>query len=127
VGKREQYESQKMKSKFFDLAIKIAKTRCPLRYNFVSVVTDKKDRILSIGLNSFSKTHPTQARLAKLSGQGDKIYLHAEIDALVRCKSKPDSIYVVRLNCKGQIRPAEPCVICRMAIKESNMRNIYHT
>lgn len=109
------------------LAVEIAKKVNGKRYNFVAIITDSKNRILSIGINSYNKTHPMQQKYADKDNQHDKIYLHAEIDALVKCKKVPFAIYVARVNKSGQVRMAKPCSICERAILESGIKEIRYT
>lgn len=88
--------------------------------SITAICYDKRGRILSIGKNSYVKTHPLQAKYAKITGETQKIYLHAEIAAIVRCRdpSKVEKIRVIRLNKYGQPMNARPCKICEQAIKE---------
>lgn len=113
--------------KILKLATKIAKELTENKYKICAVITDRRGKILSIGTNSYSKTSPTQARFAKLAGQDARVYLHAEIDALTKCRGKASMIYVVRGNNAGQPRPAKPCPICAGAIKEMGIKNVIYT
>lgn len=95
--------------------------------NITATIYDKKGRILSVGQNSYTKTHPKQAHLAAKCGHHHKVYLHAEIAALVKCKSTPYKIKIERYNRRGQPLLAKPCDICEMAIKESGIKFIEYT
>ncbi len=90
-------------------------------------VTDCKGNIISMGTNSYCKTHPTQAKYAQKIGKVDAIYLHAEIDALVKCHKKPYAVFVVRFNKRGQPMMAKPCPICRLAMKEAGVKKVVYT
>lgn len=116
-----------MKQNILDLAIKIARKTDNKRYNFVSIITNKKGMILSIGMNSLNKSHPLQAKYANLTNQPGKIYLHSEIDALVRCKSQGYAIYTARTDKLGNVMLAKPCSICKLALMNSGINNIYST
>lgn len=110
------------------LAIDLARQSNFKRYNFVSVITDKKNKILSIGMNHYNKTHPLQAKYAKQENEVERIYLHSEIDALSKCKHiVPYKIFIARANRSGQIKPASPCKICRRAITESGIKEIWYS
>jgi deoxycytidylate deaminase len=100
-----------------------------VRHNLTAIITDKRDRILSIGKNSYVKTHPLQAHYARKSGVSDKIFLHAEIAAIVKCRDieKAHKITIIRVNNQGQERPAKPCPICMQAILETGIKIIKHT
>ena len=56
------------------------------KQNITALVFDKRGKLLSMGRNSYVKTHPMQARLAKEVGEEHKIFLHAEVDALVKLR-----------------------------------------
>jgi len=88
------------------------------KVSVVSFLLDKKYQILSIGTNSYNKTHPTQALFAKRVGDEERVFLHAEIDALIKCKElhKVRYILVARVGRDGKIRNAKPCPICSAAI-----------
>jgi tRNA(Arg) A34 adenosine deaminase TadA len=118
-----------MKNSILELAIKIAKKTNTKQYNFVSIITNKKGKIISIGINSYNKTHPLQAKYADLTNQPEKIYLHSEIDALTRLSldSIPHSIYIARVDKSGNIHPAKPCIICKLALRTSGIFKIYTT
>ena len=56
-----------------------------------------------------------------------KIYLHAEIAALVKCRDDADTIIVARINSEGKLRNAKPCPVCTMALKEAGIHNVHYT
>ena len=91
--------------------------------NITAVIYDKKGRVLSLGKNSYVKTHPQQARHARLVGLPEKIFLHAEMDAIIRCRdlSRAHRIVVTRVTRKGKYGNAKPCPVCQSAIKESGI------
>jgi hypothetical protein len=72
--------------------------------NITAFAYDKKGRLLSVGRNSYVKTHPLQARMAKEVGEDYKIYLHAEVAALVKVKNwtRVDKLVVTRYNKNGE-------------------------
>lgn len=55
------------------------------------------------------------------------MYLHAEIQALVRAKSQGYKIYICRIDCDGNTVMAKPCDICSMAIKEAGIKIVEYT
>ena len=99
------------------------------KFNLCAIITDKKRSILSIGWNSYSKTHPTQAYYAEKIGNENRIFIHAEIDALIKIPygKKPYAIYVARANKDGKPLLAKPCLICSEAIKGAGIKKIYYT
>lgn len=74
------------------------------KQNLTAVIYDRKGRVLSIGQNSYIKTHPLQAKHANKVGLPDKHYLHAEVHAIVKCKdlSKAHKIFISRFGKEGQ-------------------------
>ena len=108
-------------------AKEIAKKLVKNQYKIAAIITDRKGNILSIGVNSYSKTHPRQAYYADKVGKSRKIFLHAEMDALIKCKGKPYAIYIARVNNKGEERLAAPCTICQMAIQDAGLKEVHYT
>jgi deoxycytidylate deaminase len=96
--------------------------------NITAIIYDKKGRILSVGKNSYIKTHPKQAKLAQRVGLPKKEYLHSEVAAIIRCRdiSKAYRIVVYRTNKDGYAN-AEPCPICKLAIKEAGIKQVEWT
>lgn len=89
---------------------------------------DRKGRPISIAVNDYRKSHPTQAHFAKLSGRPDAVFLHAEIAALLKCGDKiPHSIYVKRYKKDGSPGLAQPCKACMLAIKQWGIKEIKFT
>jgi tRNA(Arg) A34 adenosine deaminase TadA len=97
--------------------------------NITAFIKDKKGNILSIGQNNYVKTHPYQALCASKAGMPEKIYLHAEIAAIIKCKdlSKAHSIHIFRYGKTQNPLLAKPCKICALALKQAGIKEIYHT
>lgn len=93
-----------------------------------AIIKDKKGNILSIGKNSYIKTHPIMYRLAIEKGIFDSktIFLHAEIDAINRCKhlDKAYKIEIYRLGKNGKYLNSKPCHICLSGIRKTNIKII---
>jgi len=94
-----------------------------------SIITDRHGRILATGTNSFSKSHPLQSYYCELATKEQhKIYIHSELQALVRLKGrKADTIYIARVNKKNEPIPGQPCPICRLAIHDAGIKEIITT
>lgn len=98
------------------------------RERLYCVITDKRGRIVSEGRNSFTRTHPRQAQMAAKAGLDAKVFLHAEISAIISDKSKRGyKITVVRVDSKGKLKYAEPCCICKLAIKQAGLKVIEYS
>lgn len=99
------------------------------KQDITAIIYDKKGRPLSIGKNSYVKTHTYQANLANKLGLQHKIYLHAEIEAILRLKrtDRPYRIMIARLNASGEEMTAKPCPICAHALALAGIKKIDHT
>lgn len=111
-------------------AIKIANMiSSDYKHRLCAVITDKKGKILSVGTNSYTKTHPIQHYYAKCCGNEERIYLHAEMSAIVSLpyNSKPHAIFIARVNGSGKSMLAKPCKICKHAINDTGIEKIDYT
>jgi deoxycytidylate deaminase len=99
------------------------------RQNITAIIYDKRGRILSIGKNSYWKTHPLQSKTAKEVGLPNKEFLHAEIAAIVKCAdlSSAKRMLITRINKFGKALASKPCPICQKAIKDAGIKFVDHT
>jgi deoxycytidylate deaminase len=99
------------------------------RQQVTAIIYDKRDRVLSIGQNSYIKSHPVQARHAKRVGCEHNIYLHAEIAAIIKCSdiTRAYKIFISRYSSSGEQVLAKPCKICMSAISATPIKIIEHT
>ena len=99
------------------------------RFEITAIVYDKKGKVLSVGKNSYVKTHPLQAEHAIKVGLPHKQFLHAEIHAISRCKQldRAHKIVVLRFDSSGLPRSAKPCPVCESAIEAAGIKVIEHT
>lgn len=103
---------------------------CNHQHNLTAIIYDKKGRVISIGYNSYVKTHPLQAKYAKKVGLERKIFLHAEMDAIIKAGSKLKEAYLIRVFRYGKNNQplcAKPCPICMEAISNTPIKRIEHT
>lgn len=100
-----------------------------MKHSITAMIFDKKGRVLSLGKNSYTKTHTMQARHANRVGMPQKVFIHAEIDSIIRCKdlTKAYKIVVMRYTKDGKPANAKPCPVCMSAIKASNIKFIEWT
>lgn len=98
-------------------------------YSLTAVIEDKRGRVLSIGQNSYVKTHPLQAHHAAKVGEPYRQVLHAEVAAIIKCRdlSKAHRIKIFRFGQDGRPRLAAPCKVCQSAIKAAGIKIIEHT
>jgi deoxycytidylate deaminase len=99
------------------------------RFDITAIIYDKRGKVLSIGKNSYVKTHPYQAKCAERVGLPYKQFLHAEIHAIVKCKQidKAHRITVIRFDKQGNEMNAKPCPVCQSAIQATGIKIIEHT
>ena len=109
----------------YDLAIEIAK--CSPSKKRVGAILLNKSKVVVTATNLESKSHPLQAKFAERVGLHEKIYLHAEIAALVKCREECDTIVVARVNPQNKLRMAKPCPICSLALEESGVDKVHYT
>lgn len=95
--------------------------------NLTALAYDKKGRLIAVGVNSYTKTHPLQAKYAKRSGRPGAIYLHAEIAALVKARGKVHKLVVTRFDRHGKAVNAKPCAACQLALQDYGVAVVEHT
>ena len=97
--------------------------------DITAIIYDRRGRVLSIGKNSYIKTHPLQAKYAIKAGLPEKQFLHAEVAAIVRCRdlAKAHRIEVLRTGRDGSFLLAKPCPVCQSAILASGIKHIEHS
>lgn len=110
-----------------DLAREIPVKSCQQR--LAAICVDKKGRVIGQGKNSYKRSHPLQKHFAILAGLSeDKMYLHAELQALLRCKDKQvHTLYVARVLKDGSIGMAKPCAGCVEALKAFGVEKVVYT
>lgn len=99
------------------------------KYRMAAIICDSRGNVLSRGTNSYTKTHPLQARYATKCFEGGRIFRHAEIHAISRLgrDASPKRIYIGRVNRNGTRGLAKPCRICEKAIKEAGITEVCYT
>lgn len=97
------------------------------RFELTAFTYDKRGRLLSVGRNSYIKTHSLQAHFAKKAGRPQAIYVHAELAALMKARQQVYKLVVVRYNKDGSPGNAKPCEICQLAIKAFGVKEVEHT
>jgi deoxycytidylate deaminase len=98
-----------------------------MKHTIKATIYDRKGQIVSQAENSYKKTHPLQAMYASQCGEPYKVYLHAELAALVKSKGKGHKMVIERYNSNGEPRLAAPCPICQMAIAASAIKLVEYT
>lgn len=100
------------------------------RYIILAKVKNKQGDCIGMASNSYTKSHPLQKHFAKLAGQPNKIFLHAEILALIRASASPHAkIHSIEIERRtlNEIHDAKPCPICIEAMKAFGVKKISYT
>lgn len=98
-------------------------------HSLKATIFDKKGNVLAIGENNYLKSHPYMKELASKHGMPYKIYLHAEVAAILKCHdlSKAHRILITRVGRSGELLLASPCKICQSAIKAAGIPVTEHS
>ena len=88
----------------------------------LGAVIFRKNEIITTGFNKM-KSHPLQL---KYNNNEHKIFLHAEIDAIIKAKGRTEgnSIIVVRKMSLGEFGTSKPCAACLQAIIASGIKRV---
>ena len=100
------------------------------RYHVIAFLYDRKGRLISTGENSYIKTHTIQAKYSRDAGSPSKIFLHAEMDALLKSRHsglKPHKVVVARYLQNGEPAMAKPCPACQKALEDFGVEEIEWT
>lgn len=98
------------------------------KHLITAIVRNKRGRILSIGRNSYVKTHPLMSKAAHAAGTHERIFLHAEVAALLQVNwEQAHSIEVFRYTKDGKPAMAKPCACCQYVINQTAIKVIWHT
>ncbi len=100
-----------------------------MKFDLKAVIFDKKGKVLSIGWNDYTKSHPYMKELSANFDEPYKIFLHAEVAAILKCRdlSKAHRILVTRVGRSGRLLLAKPCKICQSAIDAAGIKIIEHS
>jgi len=114
-----------MNDNLYDLAIEVAKSSPSKK--LVGAILLNKNRVVTTATNLERKSHPLQAKFAERVGLKEKIFLHAEIAALVKCREECDTIIVARVNNQNKLRNSRPCPICSLALKQAGVSKVHYS
>jgi len=106
--------------------VDLAKQSSAEQHKVAAAVYNEKGRLLSTGVNQPKKSHPLQAKYAKKAGAEKRIFLHAEVASLVRCREEPHTLHVVRVGPKEYPKPSCPCPVCQVAALEAGIKEVVY-
>ena len=101
------------------------------KYFVFARIVNRSGKTLSVSSNSYVKTKPLQAKMAKKCGLPLKQHIHAEIGAIAKLRpdqlKKAYAIYIYRFDHHGRSACAKPCVVCQTLIHEIGIKHVYYT
>lgn len=117
-------------SEVLDYLADVAKSKTLIRHSKHAAAITYKQKVLAVGEAKY-KTHPMQQ---KYSSHPERIYLHAEIDAIIKVINKHGTeileesvLHVVRLTKAGKLSNSKPCEGCMRAINAFKIKGIQHS
>lgn len=107
---------------YLSVATYLASTSsCRMKHGAIIV---RNGKVLATGVNK-EKNHPTVVSTEHIK---DHCSVHAEVDAIKKTKNaKNATIYIARVNKRGQARMSKPCDNCYKEIMNSGIKKIIYT
>jgi deoxycytidylate deaminase len=109
--------------------LKIAEKVEPVSKARLAAAILYKKKIVSVGTNKY-KTHPIMYKFKK---NDQAIFLHAEVDAIVKASKKltekqmgKAELIVVRVLNDGTPAISKPCDGCKLCISDYNIKKTYY-
>jgi deoxycytidylate deaminase len=90
-----------------------------------AILLDKRNRVISTGVNSYEITHPQQFYAAVMASKKfknpnlrKKLYLHCEINCLIKARKPGSKLVICRVGGHGgrELRDSFCCPICYLYI-----------
>lgn len=109
-----------MKPRFFKLAQTLSKKS--KSYPRVGCVIVKKNKVVGLGFNDRSKTHPRAKNMSQT--------LHAELHAIIGVPTedlKGSHVYVFREYANGDLAMTKPCAACHAALVAAGVKKVFYT
>lgn len=115
--------SRKQRS-FLDIAVRMAESSdVSTRHGAVVV---RGGSVLAVGVNKWKNFYPPVSVIN--SEYNPNISIHAEVDALSRCSdARGATIYIARVNKKGDERMSRPCIDCEKTLIEAGVKKVIYT
>lgn len=108
---------------FLDVAVRLAESS-ELNFKHGAVIV-KGGSVLSVGVNKWRNLLLFESDKEKYN---EFVSVHAEIDALARCKTPQGAtMYIARVNKDGEERISRPCSSCTETILNSGIKKVIYT
>lgn len=98
------------------------------KFKIFAEAFDRKGNRISMAENNYKKTHPLMKFFAEKVNLEEKLYLHAEVLALIRAgEQKVHTMHIFRQGADGSNALAKPCPVCTEALKAWGVKEIVYT
>jgi len=114
---------EEIREDYIDKVVDAAK-HSESKFRHAAICLNSSGHIVATATNS-RKTHPQQAEYAKRVGRPQKVSLHAELAALIKAREDVETVVVCRLNKRGELRLSKPCPVCRLALDEAGVDEVW--
>lgn len=98
------------------------------KFEIIATAFDKKGRVISSGINAI-KSHPLMQKYSAIAGESDqKIFIHAELSAVLRAGDRQIHSLLVQRHLKdGSLALAMPCPTCQAMIKDFGIKEVTYS
>jgi len=93
-----------------------------------AILLDKKNRVISAGVNSYERTHTQQFYAAVMAAKkynqpslSKKTYLHCELNCIIKARKQGSKLIICRIGGHGgnELRNSFSCPVCYLYIKQN--------
>jgi deoxycytidylate deaminase len=123
----------KLDERFTKLAYELALTS-EHEITRVGAVLVANKTIISVGVNSATKSHPLQKMYNEFRHFQVEIrhLIHAEMECIIKYKKMDEEIsdlkmYIARIRKNGTLVPGYPCAACQQALKEYGISSVIYS
>lgn len=108
---------------FLDVAVRMAESS-EVSFKHGAVIV-RGGSVLSVGVNKWKNPLKPEVPVVEYN---PNVSIHAEVDALSRCSDpRGATIYIARVNKKGEERMSRPCINCEEALVEAGVKKVIYT
>lgn len=88
------------------------------RVRVVALALDKRGRVISVGKNCYTRSHPIAKRFAQKHHLPERDRLHAELKAVIAARGQViNTLVVARVDRDGNVCDGKPCFLCSDMLK----------
>ena len=100
------------------------------RYEIICSAYDRRGRLICSAVNSYKDSSALMRYYAMKVGKPYCKWNHAEISCLdkaMKLRKVVDKLVIIRYDCFGNLKDCMPCIICRYAIKDFNIKMVMYS